>query len=359
MRDFNFERKFGEDDAIFFGSKKGLLDTVVCSHPKLESLFLAQKATDWMYGEFPLEKDREDMHNCPDGIRDLMLYNLLFQWHLDSVAADGLFPLFAPFLTNSEASKLFSLNGQMEYVHAATYSEIMRQCIPDRVELEKYTKRIDEVRKRLDPVFKNLADLKDVGCEYSLGQITAEAAYPYVLKGLITWWCMEKIQFMASFPIPFAIKDSTGWFPNICNYIQKIMLDELNIHAETMKYIIQWELQTERGKRVWQKIRLECLEIVDSFVEAEKEWARFLPTEGRSLVGLTPLTLCDNVDYEAVEVYNTLFGDSVRYMKGERLPVMAKWLNPDHVQVANMELDNNNYLLNVMVEDYTGDIDEY
>ena len=161
---------------------------------------------------------------------------------------------------------------------------------------------------------------------------------------------------MASFPVPFAIKDSTGWFPNICNYIQKIMLDELNIHAETMKYIIQWELQTERGKRVWQKIRLECLEIVDSFVEAEKEWARFLPTEGRSLVGLTPLTLCDNVDYEAVEVYNTLFGDSVRYMKGERLPVMAKWLNPDQVQVANMELDNNNYLLNVMVEDYTGDI---
>ena len=77
------------------------------------------------------------------------------------------------------------------------------------------------------------------------------------------------------------------------------------------------------------------------------------------MVGLTPLTLCDSVDYEAVEVYNTLFGDSVRYMKGERLPVMAKWLNPDQVQVANMELDNNNYLLNVMVEDHTGAIDEY
>ena len=56
MRDFNFDRKFGEDNAIFFGSPKGLLDTVVCHHPKLESLFLAQKATDWMYGEFPLEK---------------------------------------------------------------------------------------------------------------------------------------------------------------------------------------------------------------------------------------------------------------------------------------------------------------
>ena len=60
-----------------------------------------------------------------------------------------------------------------------------------------------------------------------------------------------------------------------------------------------------------------------------------------------------------MEVYNTLFGDSIRYMKGERLPVMNKWLNPDHVQVANMELDDNNYLLNVMVEDYMGDIDEY
>ena len=78
MTDFNFERKFGEDDAIFFGSPKGLHDTVVCHHPKLEQLFKAQKATDWMYGEFLLEKDREHMHSCPDSIRDLMLYIYCF-----------------------------------------------------------------------------------------------------------------------------------------------------------------------------------------------------------------------------------------------------------------------------------------
>ena len=355
MTDFNFDQKFGDGKELFFGSPKGLHDTVVCHHPRLEQLFLSQQATNWMYGEFPLDKDREDMHRCPDGIRDLMLYNLLFQWHLDSVAADGLFPLFAPFLTNSEASKLFSLNGQMEYIHAATYSEILRQCIPDRTELEKYTKRIEEVRKRLSPVFKHLADLKDVGCEYSLGQITSEAAYPYLLKGLITWWCMEKIQFMASFPVTFSVVDA-GYFPNIGNYVQKIMLDERNIHAETMEYCIKHELSTERGKRVWKRIAPECLEIVNSFVRAEKEWGEFLPTGGRSLVGVTPLTLNDHVDFEASHVYYTLFGDTISYPKGQMLPLMTKWLNLDKVQVANMELDNSNYLLNVMQEDYQGEL---
>lgn len=358
MTDFNFERKFGEDDAIFFGSPKGLHDTVVCHHPKLEQLFKAQKATDWMYGEFVLEKDREHMHSCPDSIRDLMLYNLLFQWHLDSVAADGLFPLFAPFITNSEASKLFSLNGQMEYIHAATYSEIMRCCVPDRVELEAYTKRIEQVRERLTPVFNHLRTLQEVGCEYTLGQITAEAAYPYVIKGLITWWCMEKIQFMASFPVTFAIVDA-GWFPNIGSYVQKIALDERNIHAETMEYVIMHELNTERGKRVWQKIRLECLEIVDSFVKAEYDWASFLTTEGRELVGVTQRTLKDHVDYEASHVYHKLFGDSVQYHKGEMMPLMATWMNIDSTQNANMELAHNNYLLNIVVDDTEGEIDEY
>ena len=101
---FNFNRKLGEDSAIFFGSPRGLHDSVVVKHPYLAQLYDSQIATNWKYNEFSLAKDREQMQHCPKGIKDLMLYNILFQWHLDSVAADQLFPLFSPFLTNSEAS---------------------------------------------------------------------------------------------------------------------------------------------------------------------------------------------------------------------------------------------------------------
>ena len=124
---FNFNRKLGEDSAIFFGSPRGLHDSVVVKHPYLAQLYDSQIATNWKYNEFSLAKDREQMQYCPKSIKDLMLYNILFQWHLDSVAADQLFPLFSPFLTNSEASRLFCKNDDMEYTHSLTYSEIVRQ----------------------------------------------------------------------------------------------------------------------------------------------------------------------------------------------------------------------------------------
>ena len=44
----------------------------------------------------------------------------------------------------------------------------------------------------------------------------------------------------------------TGTLQGVGNYVQKIMLDELNIHAETMKYVIQHEMKTNPDK--WKKL---------------------------------------------------------------------------------------------------------
>lgn len=348
---FNFKRKLGEDSAIFFGAKKGLHDSLFVHHPRLDELYLAQKATDWMHNEFDLSQDREQMRSCPGSIRDVMLLNILFQWHLDSIAADGLFPLFAPFITNSETGRLFSLNGQMEYVHALTYSEIVRQCVPRIEDIEHLREQVEAVKMRLEPLFRNLIDLKEVGAEYSLGQITAHVAYPYVLKGLVTWWCMERIQFMGSFSATFAVV-SQSWFQGIGNYVQKIMLDERNIHAETMKYVIQHELSTPQGRFWWPKIAEEMRELVDNFVKAEDTWVDFLFSEGRGRgLMVTPVAFKEDVRYNAQEVYEVLFGvpSSITVPP---LPYMEKWLNPDNVQNANMEVDSNNYLLNVVQADY-------
>ena len=348
---FNFDRKLGEDSAIFFGVKKGLHDSLFVHHQRLDDLYLAQKSTDWMHNEFDLSQDREQMRSCPESIRDVMLLNILFQWHLDSIAADGLLPLFAPFLTNSEASRLFSLNCQMEDVHALTYSEIVRQCVPRIEDIEHLREQVEAVKMRLAPIFKNLVALKEVGNEYSLGQISAHVAYPYVLKGLVTWWCMERIQFMESFSATFAVV-SQSWFQGIGNYVQKIMLDERNIHAETIKYCLLHELNTPMGRYWWSKIADEMRQLVDSFVEAEDNWVDFLFSEGRGRgLMVTPVALKEDVRYNAQEVYKELFGD-IPTITVPPLPYMETWLNPDNVQNANMEADSNNYLMNVVQADY-------
>lgn len=346
---FNFNRKLGEDSAIFFGSPRGLHDSVVVKHPYLAQLYDSQIATNWKYNEFSLAKDREQMQHCPKSIKDLMLYNILFQWHLDSVTADQLFPLFSPFLTNSEASRLFCKNDDMEYTHALTYSEIVRQCVSDREELEVFIKDIEQVRERLIPALDYLEELKDVGHRYALGELREKEAYEAVLKGLVCWWCMERIQFAVSFAVTFAVVQQ-GWFHGIGNYVQKIMLDELNIHANTMKYVIKYELSTDNGKKAWENIRSDCLEIVDTFLNCEYDWAKFIVSDGRGIVGLTEEVLKRSARYEAAEVYDTLFGLTLGVVDNPT-PYMAQWMNPDNTQNANQEIENGNYLLNSVVND--------
>lgn len=351
---FNFEKKIGEEEAIFFGKHNGLHDTISVPHLRLEELYLQQMATDWAHNEFDYSKDREQLRTCPKGVRDLMLYNILFQWHLDSVAADNLFPLFAPFLTNSEANALFCFNDKMEYTHSKTYSEIIRQCMPDKTELDAFLSDIKQVRKRLSPVFKNLKTLKELGHKYQLGMVSKEECYPYLIKGLVTWWCMERIQFMASFPMTFSIVEK-GWFQNMGNAVQKIMLDEYNIHAETMKYCLSYELSTKNGKKVWEEAKAECRKIVDSFVQAEKEWVDFALSDGRGVAGLSTELMYRDIEYNAAEVYEVLFG--IKPSITERpLKLMEVWLSLDKTQAAGQEIASVNYLLGSVHDDTDGDL---
>lgn len=349
---FNFDKKIGEGSEIFFGKPKGIYDTIVVSHPRLQELYLAQRATDWMHNEFDLSKDREQLRSLDKGTRDLMLYNILFQWHLDSVAADNLFPLFAPFLTNSEASSLFSLNTSMEYVHSMTYSEIVRQCIPDHEELEKFIQDIEQVRKRLEPIFGILGKLSNAGCLYRLGEVSEDECYNILIKGLVTWWCMERIQFMSSFAKTFGVV-RTGTLQGVGNYVQKIMLDEMNIHAETMKYVIQHEMKT--NPKQWKDLESSLRKIVDTFVQGEYDWIDFVLSNGRGVSGLSNTLLKMWVDYNADDVYVTLFGDSKKQVDNP-LKWMDNWLNPDKIQTANQEIANGNYLLGVVVDDVDGEI---
>ena len=59
------------------------------------------------------------------------------------------------------------------------------------------------------------------------------------------------------------------------------------------------------------------------------------------------------VDYNADDVYVTLFGDSKKQVDNP-LKWMDNWLNPDKIQTANQEIANGNYLLGVVVDDVDG-----
>ena len=117
-----------------------------------------------------------------------------------------------------------------------------------------------------------------------------------------------------------------------------------------MKYVIKYELSTDNGKKAWENIRGECLEIVDTFLNGEYDWAKFIVSDGRGIVGLTEEVLKRSARYEATEVYDTLLGITLGVVDNPT-PYMAQWLNPDNTQNANQEIENGNYLLNSVVND--------
>jgi len=346
------------EGTLFLGQQPGLHDTINTRFPEISKLALRQVSQRWVFDEFNHEQSRLDLLNCPESVYKVMLMNLAYQWHADSVASRAIAPLFAPFVTNSELWEALLENTNMEITHAKTYSEIVRQCVADPSEVfkmvmenEKTIARSSTVNKVFDglAVIGALRTLKENGVnQFAVGEQTQ---YNTAFMAVVALYCLERIQFMASFAATFAIVEQ-GYFQSIGKAVQKIMLDEIAVHAALDAEVLKVELSTERGliarKECGKLIHMMLQEVVDQ----ELQWSEYLFSEGRAIVGLNPALLKDWVRYNAQPVFDALGYDlDWDRITVNPLPWMLSWINIDKTQNANQEADGNNYALNVVKND--------
>jgi ribonucleoside-diphosphate reductase beta chain len=344
--------------SLFLGQEPALYDSINTTFPKLFKLYKDQKQADWSENEISLEQSRIDMMTCPPEARDMMLKNLALQWEADSVASRSIAPLFAPFITNSEYWAAILKISEIEVLHALTYSEIVRQCLDDPNEIFEDVMKNEAMFERLDEVSYAFSRLKRVGAELTLDMISKEDAYCAVMRALVALYCLERLQFMASFAATFAVVEA-GYFQGIGKLVQKIMQDERFIHAEVGKAAIGIELATERGQ-AWLAADNEYVkDMIDSVVEAEYTWCRYLFSEGRKVVGASEQSFTDWVDYNAQDVYETLGFEPPRKVKANPLKYMDNWLDLNKNQNAQQEGDSANYSLNIIVDDLQDEVIEY
>lgn len=336
--------------SLFLGQSPALYDSINTTFPKIFNLYKQQKASDWSEDELSLEQSRVDMLTCPQETKDLMIKNLSLQWELDSVASRSIAPLFAPFITNSEYWAAVLKVSEIEVLHALTYSEIVRQCIPNPTEIFEQIMGNEQIMGRMYPVAKAFSDLKEVGAKYTLGMLSKEEAYPTLMMALVALYGLERIQFVASFAATFAVVE-LGWFQDIGKLVQKIMQDERLIHAELDKMALQIEFSTERGKKWLQDNKKQVEELLDSIRNAEHTWKTYLFSEGRKAVGFTEHSLGKYIDYEAQEVYDVCGIDVDFGVKKNPLKYMDNWLDLNKTQNAQQEADSANYSLNIIVDD--------
>ena len=238
-------------------------------------------------------------------------------------------------------------------LHALTYSEIVRQCVPDPQDVFKEVMHNQKMFDRASPVTKAFDNLAKLGAQYTLGMIdqNSHALKVGIIKGVVALYALERIQFMASFAATFAVADQ-NWFVGAAQLVQKIAQDELFCHAALDREIIR----ILRADPVWgaiiKQILPELKAIVDAVVDAENQFAAYLFSEGRSMVGLNTHLLGRWVAYNAFEVYDEL-GIPCKREDATPLAYMDNWLDLNKFQPALQEQDNVNYRLNVVRKDFT------
>src|SRR5690606_28091006 len=247
---FNAHKTDYENTPLILGEQEaGLFDTVNKRYPDIWALYKKQKAQDWDENEFQYSTAIADFESSDKSSYDMMIKTLAWQWEADSVFSRAIAPVFAPFITNSELWAAWQKVSEIEVLHAATYSEIVRNAFKKPDDILEEILSVKESHNRLITVSKVFGEGYRASHEYALGNIPNDQdLYNKFMLMVLALYLGERVQFMSSFAITFALCE-TGKFQPIGKAIQKICQDEFEIHAQLDKIVFQYELKTERGQR--------------------------------------------------------------------------------------------------------------
>lgn len=347
---FNLNKTDYERPLLFMGQKVGLFDTVNKHYPKIWEIYKLQKSLDWDENEFDYSSCNAEFKSCSKSVYDMMIKTLAWQWEADSVASRSIAPVLAPFITSSELWAAWLQVSGNEVVHAGTYSEIVRNSFDNPATILDEILAVREMHSRLTTVAKVLNEGYIASHRYALGELpNNQETYNTVFMMVVALYCLERIQFMTSFAVTFAICD-TGLFQPIGKAIQKIAQDELEVHVELDKEVLRIEMKTERGRIAFEQCKPMIQALIDEVLESEIASCDYLFSEGRELVGLTVDHLkrwsmfCSRDVYDFFDLKST----NHKLPRENPLKYMEKWLDISKTQASPQEQDIGAYKVGVM-----------
>jgi len=328
---------------LFLGQPLGLFDSINVAHPKLREFYNRQKQIDWKEDEVDLGQDIIDMQKAAKATIDIMVHNLSYQWEVDSKAVKSFAVLLAPFITDNQFWHAQLKCGEIEGLHANTYAEVVRQCIPDPNIIFRSIKNNKQIMDRSNTITKALEDLALAGLQYTAGIIpNDQKLYNRVFVGYIAMYLLERCQFTTSFSSTF-ITAENGDFQGICKLVQKIAIDEITVHAPMGAYVITSSImQDARAQVAMTDCHKQIKNMVEDIRKSEHRWAKYIFSEGRRIVGLNADLNCDFADFNIWEAEQVL-GLTSLPKPSNPLTFMNHWFNIDSTQVAQQEADNTNY----------------
>lgn len=350
---FNTEKTDYAQVQLFLGEQKnGLFDTVNKQHPEIWGLYKKMKSLDWGEDEFNFSSCYVDFKTCSPDVYEMMIRTLAWQWEADSVAGRCIAPIVAPFITSSELWAAWTRIADNENVHAATYSEIVRTSFDNPHEVLGEILAVTESLQRLKGVGAVFAKAYDVAHKYALGLIpNDQETYNAIFMFTVGLLILERIQFMASFAVTFAICN-TGLFQPIGKAVQKIAQDELEVHVELDKAVLRKELKTPRGKEAYRQCSGLIKQVFNEVLDSELNWIEYLFADGRQMLGLNADLLKRWTLFNARDV-SVFLGIETHHDLPEKNPLkmMESWLDMSKTQPSPQEEDNGQYKVGVISRD--------
>lgn len=350
---FNTEKKDYHIPSLFLGEETGYVDSINKHYPDIWKLYKKLKAQDWDELEFDLTSCNADFKSCSKNVYEMMLLTLAWQWEADSIASKTLYAIGAPFITSTELTCAWVEVTRNELVHALSYSEIFRNSFDNPDEIIPMIQEMNEAVERSELVASVFSDAYNISHKLALGLVNrnSQEVYDAIFIFVIAMYLMEKIQFMASFAITFAIADS-GIFVPAGKTIQKIAQDEVEIHVEMHKCILNHELRTERGLNAFNRLRPKIKALFDGIIATETSWIDYIFSDGRELTGVDKDMINSWKMYCAKDPAVFLgFANEYQFPDKNPLRFMQEWLNIDKIQVSPQEENPGAYLLGAITRD--------
>ncbi len=242
-------------------------------------------------------------------------------------------------------------------VHGLTYSEMVRNSFDDPDQVLKEILEVSEALQRMDAVADVFSKVYDTSLALASGNIQKDQkAYEGIYMFVVAMYCLERIQFVASFAVTFAVANS-GQFVQFGKAVQKICQDEFEVHQLLDRAVLDYEAKTEYGKlaRINNKQRIETL--VTSVIDSELNWVDYLLSDGRELVGMTPELLKGWVLYNAKDVldyFNIEHGYDIPTKNP--IPFIEDWIDINRIQASPQEEKNGQYMLGMVMDDMSDDV---
>lgn len=357
---FNTNKTDYKTPSLFLGQDPGLFDSINKAYPEIWKLYKKLKALDWDENEQDYTSCNLEFKTCPKDVRDMMIMTLAWQWEADSITARSLLGIASPFISSSELTAYWTEVQKNECVHGLAYSEIVRTSFDDPDEVFKEILEVSESLKRVSVISDIMAEVHDTGHKLALGLVDRDSqeVYNSIFMFVCALYVLERIQFMASFAITFAICDS-GLFQPIGSIVQKICQDEFEIHSKGDRVILDYELRTEKGLMAFNQCKGKIKTLIDSVVQTEFSWVDTLfgrventDVYERSLVGLDAALTKQWVLYNAKEVYSFFAIESeMELPKKNPILFINEWINTGDTQGSPQEDRPTQYLLGAINDD--------